>query len=365
MSLLETAHPEIGVKTACEAVGVPHSSFYRWRKPQPKSTTAGKRVSARALSAQEKQAVSQQLNSTRFVDSAPREVYAQLLDEGIYLCHWRTMYRILAEQGQVRERRSQKRNPPLKRPELVANGPNQLWSWDISKFHGPEKWRYFYLYAIVDVYSRFVPGWMVADKECAELAEQLILRSCERQAIEPNQLTLHADRGGPMTARTITQLLTDLDVTKTHSRPYTPDDNPYSEAHFKTLKYRPDYPGFFLSLAEARRWSRDFFHWYNFNHHHSGIQLLTPAVVHYGLADRILAERQTVLQQAYFKHPERFVGGLPRTQPLPDAVWINPPKESATVAAAVGEAVGNLELAEGYPQPPRPGRSHLTSTCPK
>jgi putative transposase len=353
MDLLEAVHPEIGVKTACAAVGLPRSSFYRLRRPQPKSTSAGKRVSARALSAQEKQAVSQQLNSARFVDAAPREVYAKLLDEGTYLCHWRTMYRLLAEQDQVRERRSQKCNPRHKRPELGAYGPNQLWSWDISKFHGPEKWHYFYLYTIVDVYSRFVPGWMVADKENAELAEQLIFQSCVRQGIAPGQLTLHADRGAPMTACSIAQLLADLHVTKTHARPYTPDDNPYSEAHFKTLKYRPDYPGFFLSLAEARRWSREFFHWYNFNHHHSGIQLLTPAVVHYGLADRLLSERQTVLQQAYFKHPERFVGGLPHTHPLPDAVWINPPKEPAAVAA-VREAVGNPELAQGYPQIPNP-----------
>jgi putative transposase len=349
MELLEGVRPEVGVKTACLAVGMPRSSFYRRSKPQ---ATAGRRISVRGLSVQEKQAVSQQLNHARFVDSAPREVYAQLLDEGQYFCHWRTMYRILAEQGQVRERRNQKRNPQHKRPELVAHGPNQLWSWDISKLPGPQKWQSFYLYTIVDIYSRFVSGWMVAEKESAALAEQLILQSCERQAIAPHQLTLHADRGAAMTAGTIAHLLADLKVTKTHSRPYTPDDNPYSEAHFKTLKYHPDYPGFFDNLAEARQWSRDFFHWYNFMHHHSGIQLLTPAVVHYGLADQLLSERQTVIRQAYFIHPARFVKGLPNVNPLPAAVWINPPKEPA-VEAAVGEAVGNPELAQGYPQIPK------------
>ena len=325
MDILEVVSPDVGVKTACVATGMPRSSYYRHQKP-PKRAAVKKRVSVRALSEPEQEKVREQLNSSRFADLAPREVYATLLDEGQYYCHWRTMYRILSAQGQMRERRNQKRNPKHKRPELVATGPNQLWSWDITQFQGLEKWRCFYLYSILDVYSRFVPGWMVAEKESAELAEQLIVETCTRQAITPNQLTLHGDRGAPMTARSIIQLLTDLKVTRTHSRPYTPNDNPYSEAHFKTLKYRPDYPGSFESLAAARNWCRDFFTWYNFQHHHSGIELLTPAVVHFGLADQILADRQSVLVRAYRKHPERFVKGFPQSKTLPDAVWINPPK---------------------------------------
>jgi putative transposase len=363
MNVLKEVAPEIGVKTACMATSLPRSTYYRHKKPA-KKTAATKRVSIRGLSAQEKEKVREQLNSTRFVDLAPREVYATLLDEGQYFCHWRTMYRILSEQSEVRERRNQKRNPKHKRPELVASGPNQLWSWDITKFHGPEKWRYYYIYSIIDVYSRFTPGWMVAEKESAKLAGQLVAKTCARQKIAPDQLTLHGDRGAPMTAKSMTQLLNELNIAKTHSRPYTPDDNPFSEAHFKTLKYRPDYPSFFESLAEARNWCRDFFAWYNFQHHHSGIELLTPAVVHFGLADQVLADRQSVLVQAYRKHPERFVNGFPQPKTLPDAVWINPPKPcteqsrseekntAATVTAEVGEAVANPELAQGYPQIP-------------
>jgi putative transposase len=337
------------VKAACLATGIVRSSYYRHQRPQVERQSAKKRISARALSEAEKQAVLKELNRARFADLAPREVYATLLDEGQYFCHWRTMYRILAAAGQVRERRHKRRHPRQKRPELVANGPNQLWSWDITKLHGPEKWQYFYLYTIVDVYSRFVPGWMVARQESAELAEQLVLQSCPRQGITPNQLTLHADRGAPMTAKTLAQLLTDLKVTQSHSRPYTPDDNPYSEAHFKTLKYRPDYPGWFETLGDARFWCRDFFAWYNFHHHHSGLSLLTPAVVHFGLDTQLLADRQNVLNQAYSKHPERFVLGKPQPRPVPETVWINPPKAAA---AETGEVVGNPEFTQGYPQIP-------------
>jgi putative transposase len=238
------------------------------------------------------------LHSARFVDSAPRQVYASLLDEGHYLCSWRTMYRILAEHGETQERRNQLLHPAYAKPELLATAPNQLWSWDITKLLGPAKWTYFYLYVILDVFSRYVVGWLVAERETASLAETLIAKTCAKQAIRRDQLTLHADRGSSMRSKPVALLLSDLGVTKTHTRPYTSNDNPYSEAHFKTLKYRPDYPARFGSLCDARGWSQDFFAWYNNDHYHTGLHLMTPAMVHYGLADTIRDQRNQVLQAA-------------------------------------------------------------------
>lgn len=269
------------------------------------------------------------LNSEIFQDKAPREVYATLLDEGRYLCYWRTMYRILAEHDEIRERRNQLRHPTYTKPELLATGPNQLWSWDITKLHGPGKWTYYYLYVILDVYSRYVVGWMVAERESAELAEQLIAETCAKQGIKPDQLTIHADRGSSMTSKPVALLLSDLGVTKTHSRPHVSNDNPYSEAQFKTLKYRPNYPERFGSIIDARSWGRAFFDWYNNQHHHTGIALLTPADVHGGRAEERLQQRQAILQQAYAAHPERFVRGAPVVPQLPDAAWINPPQGDA------------------------------------
>jgi putative transposase len=266
------------------------------------------------------------LNSLRFQNQAPREVYASLLDEGRYFCHWRTMYRILAAYQEVHERRNQLRHPTYQKPELLATRPNELWSWDITKLLGPSKWTYFYLYVILDVYSRYVVGWMVAFQEAAHLAEILLRETCQKQHIQPGQLTLHADRGNPMNSKPLAWLLADLGVTKTHSRPHVSNDNPYSEAHFKTFKYFPAYPSRFGSVADARQWCHDFFTWYNHEHHHCGIALLTPAVVHSGQAEPVLAQRQQVLQAAYEQHPERFVKGPPRPLELPAAVWINPPK---------------------------------------
>jgi putative transposase len=274
----------------------------------------------------EKAAVRDLLNSERFQDQPPREIYATLLDEGQYHCSWRTMYRILDEHAEVRERRNQLRHPTYRRPELLATGPKQLWSWDITKLRGPAKGQFYYLYVLLDVFSRYVPGWLIAERESAELAEELIAETCRKQGIAATQLTLHADHGSPMIAKPIVQLLADLGVQKSHSRPHVSNDNPYSEAQFRTLKYCPAYPDRFGSVADARQWGQDFFHWYNDEHHHTGLALLTPADVHHGRAAAMLAERQAVLRQAYDAHPERFVKGMPKAPQLPAAVWINPPK---------------------------------------
>jgi putative transposase len=268
------------------------------------------------------------LNSEPFQDCAPREVYATLLDEGQYLCSWSTMYRILKERRQVRERRNQLRHPTYTKPELLATGPNQLWSWDLTKLRGPAKWTYYYLYTILDVFSRYVVGWLIAERESARLAEQLIGETCAKQGIEPDQLTVHADRGSSMISKTVALLLADLGVRKSHSRPHVSNDNPYSESQFKTMKYRPDYPDRFGSIQDARAWARPFFHWYNHEHHHSGLGLLTPATVHYGQAQVVIDRRQQVLQAAYVAHPERFVRGQPKPPALPTEVWINKPSPS-------------------------------------
>ena len=238
------------------------------------------------------------------------------------------MYRILNEHQEVRERRDQLRHPNYTKPELLATGPNQLWSWDITKLKGPAKWTYYYLYTILDVFSRYVPGWLIAECESATLAKQLIAESCTKQGIEPDQLTLHADRGSAMRSKTVAHLLADLGVTKTHSRPYVSNDNPYSESQFKTMKYRPDFPERFGSIQDARAWARAFFHWYNHEHHHSGLGLLTPVTVHYGQAQAVIEQRRKVLLAAYAAHPERFVRGEPKPPSLPTEVWINKPQSS-------------------------------------
>jgi putative transposase len=349
----ETLAEQIGVVAACQTLSVPRSTLYGARQPKllPQASTV---QPVRALSPTEKTEVRQVLNSERFVDCAPRQVFATLLDEGRYLCSWRTMYRILAENDEVRERRDQLRHPAYTKPELLATGPNQVWSWDITKLLGPVKWTYYYLYVLLDIFSRFVVGWLIAAHESAQLAQELIAASCEKQAIGPNQLTIHADRGGAMTAKTLAMLLADLGVTNSHSRPHVSNDNPFSEAQFKTMKYRPDYPARFGSQVDARTWAQSFFPWYNFEHYHTALGLLTPADVHYGRAEAIIGARQAVLQQAYERHPSRFVKGVSIHPPLPNAVWINPPKPvegPAAVVVAV-DAVGNSErsgeLSIGY-----------------
>ena len=326
MKAAEQLSERTGVSAACESLGVPRSSFYRAR--QPKSEPKPRPTPERALTPEEKEQVRQTLNSERFQDSAPRQVYATLLDDGKYLCSWSTMYRILNEHREVRERRDQLRHPNYTKPELLATGPNQLWSWDITKLKGPAKWTYYYLYTILDVFSRYVPGWLIAQCESATLAKQLIAESCTKQGIEPDQLTLHADRGSAMRSKTVAHLLADLGVTKTHSRPYVSNDNPYSESQFKTMKYRPDFPERFGSIQDARAWARPFFHWYNHEHHHSGLGLLTPVTVHYGQAQAVIEQRRKVLLAAYAAHPERFVHGEPKPPSLPTEVWINKPQSS-------------------------------------
>jgi putative transposase len=279
------------------------------------------------------------LNSERFQDQPPREIYATLLDEGQYHCSWRTMYRILDEHTEVRERRNQLRHPTYRRPELLATGPKQLWSWDITKLRGPVKGQFYYLYVILDVFSRYIPGWLIAERESAELAEELIAETCRKQGIAAAQLTIHADHGGPMIAKPVAQLMADLGVQKSHSRPHVSNDNPYSEAQFRTLKYCPTYPERFGSVADARQWGNDFFHWYNDEHHPTGLALLTPADVHHGRAAIRSAERQVVLQQAYATHPERFVKGAPQAPQLPAAVWINPPKPDPELTSVPADAM--------------------------
>ena len=258
---------------------------------------------------------------------APSEVYATLLDEGVYLCSISTMYRILRKNEQVRERRDVARHASYEKPELLATRPNELWSWDITKLKGAAKWSYYYLYVIIDVYSRYVVGWMVAPRESAELARKLIGQSIDKQELDPNKLTIHADRGSSMKSKCVAMLLSDLGVTKTHSRPYVSNDNPFSESQFKTMKYRPQFPARFGCIEDGRAFCRDFFDWYNRKHHHSGIALLTPETVHYGLAEEARLNRNVTLDRAYQEHPERFVRKVPESPQLPEAVWINPPAD--------------------------------------
>jgi len=329
MQTAEELSKKIGIQAACAAFGVPRSNLYRPRAPRREQTSS--KASPRALSLAEKEEVRQELNSERFQDCAPREVYATLMDEDRYLCSWRSMYRILSENEEVRERRNQLRHPSYARPELLATAPNQLWSWDITKLLGPAKWTYYYLYVILDVFSRYVVGWMIAERESAALAEELIAQTCVRQDIEPGQLTIHADRGSAMTSKPVALLLADLGVTKTHSRPHVSNDNPYSEAQFKTLKYRPDYPARFGCQQDARAWANTFFAWYNHEHYHTGLALLTPADVHFNRAQAVLQKRQNVLQAAYEKTPERIVKGPPVPPQLSRAVWINPPNRVQAV----------------------------------
>jgi putative transposase len=327
--------PLLGVKATCAAFGVARATYYRHRSPAygpwPRRPAPPRRIPDG-----ERSKVLAVLHEPRFVDLAPLEVFASLLQESRYLCSVRTMHRILAEHAEVRERRNQLRHPSYSRPELLATGPNQLWSWDITKLLGPVKWSYYYLYVILDVFSRYVVGWMVALAESGRLAEKLIAETYARQRIEPGQLTLHADRGTSMKSKPVALLLADLGVTKTHSRPRISDDNPFSEAHFKTLKYRPDFPGRFGELEDARAFCVDFFAWYNEEHHHAALGLLTPADVHHGLVDQRIAERQAVLDVAYSTHPARFPRGRPLAHRPQREVWINPPQR-APGAALAGE----------------------------
>jgi len=317
----------VGVAAACRALNVSRATFYR-RRDLSRQTVA-RPTPTRALSVEERGAVLDQLNSERFADQSPRQVYAKLLDEGDYLCSVRTMYRILADNQSTRERRNQLKHPNYQKPELLATTPNEVWSWDITKLKGPEKWTYYYLYVILDIYSRCVVGWMLADRESADLAKQLIETTIEKQGIPPEQLIIHSDRGPSMTSHSVAQLLSSLGVTKSHSRPHVSNDNPFSESQFKTMKYRPDFPKRFGSYEDGLQFCREFFSWYNNEHYHSGIGLLTPTSLHFGQAKEIITARDETLQNAWQKTPERFVGGVPKAMSIPKAVWINAPKKVA------------------------------------
>jgi putative transposase len=315
------------VAAACRVLNVSRATVYRRRETaQPK---APRPSPARALSPPERQAVLGQLNSDRFADKSPRQVYATLLDEGSYLCSVRTMYRLLEQNNSTRERRNQLQHPNYKKPELLASGPNEVWSWDITKLKGREKWTYYYLYVIIDIYSRCVVGWMLADCESADLAKQLIETTLEKQNIKPDQLIIHSDRGPSMTSHSVARLLGSLGVTRSLNRPHVSNDNPYSESHFKTMKYCPDFPQRFGSYEDAHAFCRRFFEHYNNEHYHSGIGLLTPGSLHYGQAESIISARSETLAAAWQQHPERFVNGVPRQPSVPKAAWINPPSRRA------------------------------------
>lgn len=346
MNAVEQLSPLVGVLAACAALAVSRATFYRrmvtCAKPRP--------TPLRALSSGERQQVLDVANSERFVDSAPAEIVSTLLDEEkMYLCSVRTMYRILASAGEVRERRDQLRHPKYEKPQLLAEAPNRVWTWDITKLLCVEKWRYLYLYVILDLFSRYVVGWMIADHENAEHAKRLIRETYAKQNIEEGQVVIHSDRGAPMTSKTLAQLMADLVITKSHSRPQVSNDNPFIESHFKTAKYRPDFPGRFEGGHDALGYFRRFFDWYNNEHNHSGIAFLTPADVHYGRAADIIASRQQVLDAIYAAHPERFVRRPPKAALLPTAVWINPPDTKLTEAVAEPQTPSPLAALRDRP----------------
>jgi len=320
------------LKAVCAALGLSRASLHRRkavfdREPSPKKPRP---KPERALSEAEKQAVLAVLHEPRFVDLAPTEIYATLLDEGVYLCSIRTLYRILADNGEVRERRDQLRHPAYKKPELIAERPNEVWSWDITKLMGPAKWTYFYLYVIIDIFSRRVVGWCLADCESAALFEPLMIQAIGDNDVEPGRLTVHADRGGPMKAKATAFLLADLGITKSHSRPHNSNHNPFSESHFKTLKYQPEFPKCFGCIEDARAFCRSFFDWYNQSHHHAGIGLMTPDHVHYGQVNAVYDARQEALDKVFLANPERFVRNPPKPPAKPTATWINPPPKKAS-----------------------------------
>jgi len=319
----------------CAALSVSRASVLRHRAAltAPPPVRKARAPSSRALPESERDQVLQHLRETRFADQTPTEIFATLLDEGTYLCSIRTMYRILAAQGEVTERRRQRTHPVYTKPELLATAPNQVWSWDITKLMGPMKWSYFYLYVIIDIFSRRVVGWRVEHAESAAQFKELFIDAMEKHAVPRDQLTLHADRGGPMKAKTTALMLVDLGVLKSHSRPHTSNDNPFSEAHFKTLKYQPEFPRNFATIEQTRAFCRRFFAWYNQDHHHAGIGLMTPDQIHFGQAETVYAARQAILDVAFLTTPERFVCKPPKPPQIPTAVWINPPKPTEEIQA--------------------------------
>jgi putative transposase len=338
---VNTLAPIVGRKRACAVLGRSRATHYRRQQPsrtEPAARSGLRRdrrsCPPRALSDVERAQIVEVLDSEAFCDLAPVQVWARLLDEGTYLCSVPTMYRLLRAQAQVRERRRQARHPATVKPELIATAPNQVWSWDITKLLGPHKWTWYYLYVILDVFSRYAVGWAVAARETAALAQALIAECLRVEGIEADQLTIHADRGTSMTSKPVVHLLADLGVTRSHSRPHVSNDNPFSEAQFKTLKYFPTFPERFTGLEHARSFTNVFFDHYNHVHHHSGLALLTPADVHHGRADQIIAARQRVLNTAYAAHPQRF-RQPPLAPQLPTTVWINKPREEPTTSLTI------------------------------
>lgn len=326
MAAAEQLAADLGnVRRACAALGVARAGLYRQRRPRVARPARPRPTPARALSPVERQAVLDVLHEERFVDLAPPQVYAELLEEGRFLCSIRSMYRYLEAAREVKERREIRRHPPAVKPRLVATAPNQVWTWDITKLAGPTKGVWFNLYVVLDLFSRYVVAWMIALKALARLARRLLREAFLREGVQPGQLTVHSDRGSQMIAQSVTELWATLGVVPSLSRPRVPDDNPFSESQFRTLKDRPDFPDRFGSVQDARGYGRQLFHWYNHDHHHSGLGLLTPATVHRGRTDEVLAQRRAVLHAAYNAHPERFVHGLPEPQRPPGEVWINKP----------------------------------------
>lgn len=354
-------------KSACEALQIPRATFYRFQaKPDKPLDALNQRPSPPlALTSDQRQSVLNILHDERFQDAAPHQVYAALLDEGRYCCSIRTMYRLLeAEHGSVKERRRQVQRPHYSKPELLADAPNQVWSWDITKLKSTVKWTYFYLYVIIDIFSRYVVGWMVAHREQDSLAKRLIEQTCQNQQIENGQLTIHADRGSSMKSKSVALLLSDLGVIKSHSRPHVSNDNPFSESQFKTLKYCPQFPGQFGCIQDARSFCQHFFNWYNKEHHHSGIGLITPEQFHYGLAGLIVEKRAKVLNAAFEATPNRFKNKMPTPPAIPDAVWINRPKFIAGDEAERGWGVAVTEsLKHGVEVTPRPRGQNPTVLC--
>jgi putative transposase len=318
----------VEVQQACAALSVSRATWYRRQLPALQAALP-RPTPARALSSEQRQEVLDTLCQERFVDRSPVHVVATLLSEGKYLCSTRTMYRILEDNKASKERRNQRRHPNYTKPELLATAPNQVWSWDITRLRGSSKWSAFYLFVMMDIFSRHVVGWMLASTENADLAGQFIKQTYAKHSIEPETLTIHSDRGAPMTAKTTGELLIDLGVARSLSRPQVSNDNPFSEATFKTVKYHSTFPNRFDDQDAARRFCGTFFDWYNNEHCHSGVAMLPPADVYYGRAAAILLERQCALDAAYARHPERFTAGPPRVAELPQTVWLNKPDDEA------------------------------------
>jgi putative transposase len=320
------------MSAACRALDIPRSTGYRWRFGPVFGPRRPRPSPARALSELECQDVLSVLYSERFVDQAPRTVCAKLLDEDQrYLCSPRTMYRLLQAQNAAPERRAVRSHPTYKKPELLATGPNQVWTWDVTWLRGPVRYKYYPLYVIIDLYSRLNPGWLLAHEENGEHAARLIEETCKRQGVERNSLTVHADRGPVPTGKTVNQLFIDMDIAPSFSRPRVSNDNPFSEAQFRTMKYGPEYPDRFAGYDDARNFCKKFFPWYNNDHRHSGIAYFTPADVHYGRVQMLLAQRQTAMNKAYERTPERFPNGAPKVKKPPSAVWINPPENRSEI----------------------------------